>query len=411
MATPEKQFTLAGGLKRRRLAQVLIAAMLWSNLLLFFHFREGISRGYPDFTVFYTAAKMLRQGLSHQLYNSQLQWKVQQTFAGNIPFRSGPLPYIHPPFEALIFLPLTWLSYPRAFVAWDLFNILILFGVARLLRRSVETLRIIPEWKLAIGSIAFFPVFACLFEGQDSILMLLCCALGFYALKRNADVLSGCWLALAAFKFQFMIPIVLLFVIWKRRRVVIGFLAVATVLALISLALVGVRSFFQYPAYVLRIANSLPLSGVPADLLPNLHGLVMGWHGPLSGTLGKAIAALGTIALFVLAAWRGWTFRHPGRLELQFSLAVVTAVLVAWQTNTHDLSLLVLPLALDADYRLRNLDEEASARYPLPNAVLPLLISPVWIVIWFVLYKVNLMAIPLLWWTWTMGREPVGDGR
>jgi hypothetical protein len=193
--------------------------------------------------------------------------------------------------------------------------------------------------------------------------------------------------------------------------VAIGFLGVATVLALVSLALVGLRSFFQYPAYVLRIASSLPLSGVPADLLPNVHGLVMGWNGPLSGALGKAIVALGTIALFGLAAWRGWTFRHSGRLELQFSLAVVTAVLVAWQTNTHDLSLLVLPLALDADYRLRNLDEEASARYPLPNAVLPLLISPVWIVVWFMLYKVNLMAIPLLWWTWTMGRESIGDDR
>ena len=410
MATPEKQFALAGGLKRRRLAQILIAAMFWSNLLLFFHFREDISRGYPDFTIFYTAAKMLRQGLSHQLYNSQLQWKVQETFTGNIPFR-GPLPYNHPPFEALIFLPLTWLSYQQAFVAWDLFSILILFGVARVLRRSVETLGSIPEWKLATWSIAFFPVFACLLEGQDSILMLLCYALGFYALKRNADVLAGCWLALAAFKFQFVIPIVLLFVIWKRRGVAIGFLGVATVLALISLALVGLRSFFQYPGYVLRIANSPPLSGVPADLLPNLHGLVMGWHGPLSGALGKAIAALGTMTLFVLAGKRGWTFRHSGKLELQFSLAVVTAVLVAWQTNTHDLSLMVLPLALDADYRLRNLDEEASARYLLPNGVLPLLISPAWIVVWFVCYKVNLMAIPLLWWIWTMGRESAAEDR
>jgi len=120
---------------RRRLARFFIAGMLWLNLLFFLGMREGIKRGYPDFTIFYTAGTILRQGLGHQLYDRKVQYEVQESFTGHIAFRKGPLPYNHPPFEALIFVPLTLLPYPQAFAAWDLLNVGALFGVAVLLRK------------------------------------------------------------------------------------------------------------------------------------------------------------------------------------------------------------------------------------------------------------------------------------
>ena len=109
---------------------------------------------------------------------------------------------------------------------WDLVNVGALFGVGLLLRRSVMLL---PDSAVGICHwiLAFFPVFDCFLQGQDSILLLLLCVLGFNALKKEADVLAGCWLALGAFKFQFIVPIVLLLVIWKRRRVAIGFTVVS----------------------------------------------------------------------------------------------------------------------------------------------------------------------------------------
>ena len=36
------------------------------------------------------------------------------------------MPFIHPPFEALIFLPLTFLPYPVAFVVWNLVGLAML---------------------------------------------------------------------------------------------------------------------------------------------------------------------------------------------------------------------------------------------------------------------------------------------
>jgi Glycosyltransferase family 87 len=386
-----------------RLARVFVAGMLWLNLLFLVRDIEGIKRGYPDFTIFYTAGTILRQGLGHQLYDRKVQYAVQESFTGHIPFRQGPLPYNHPPFEAPLFVPLALLPYWQAFAAWDLLSVASLLGVALVLRRSVVALRSFAPWKFAMASIAFFPVFACLLEGQDSILLLLLCALAFHALRRNSDLLAGCWLALGAFKFQFIVPIVLLLVIWKRRRVALGFGAVAIILALISIGLVGVESLRHYPGYVLQIANTPGLGGLPLEFVPNLHGLVMGWHGRLSGVTGAAFAGLISIAVFLFSAWKGWAAQE--KFELQFSLAILVSVLIAWQTNSHDHSLLVLPLVLITDYCLRGIKQARGNRFALLLPVLPLLISPLWMVLWLISAHVNLIAVPLLWWTWKIGKE------
>jgi hypothetical protein len=384
---------------------MFVGGMLCLHLLFFINLRERIKLGYPDFTVFYTAATILRDGLGHHLYDERVQYEVQKKSVGEIAERHGPLPYIHPPFEALIFLPLSWLPYPQAFAAWDVLNLVALFGVALLLRRSVSALCLIPPWEFVIWSLAFFPVFDCFLQGQDSILLLLLCVLAFNALKREADVLAGCWLALGVFKFQFIVPIVLLLVIWKRRRVAIGFTVVSAVLVLISARLTGWQNLLQYPAFALEITKSPGLGGVAPGFAPNLRGLALGLLSHFSKPVGTWLALLASIVLFLFAAMKGREASSPEKLELQFSLAIAVSGLIAWQTNMHDLSLLVLPLVLITDYCLQTLAQRRRRRFHLLLPVLPVLISPLWIVLWIVGGAVNLMAIPLVWWVWEMGKE------
>jgi hypothetical protein len=378
--------------------------MLWLNLLFFIDARQGIRRGYPDFTIFYTAGTIVRKGLAHQLYDKSLQFSVQESFTGHIPFRLGPLPYNHPPFESILFVPLSLLPYSQAFMVWNLLNVAALFAIAALLRKSVVSLQSFPLWTGVMCALAFFPVFACLLEGQDSILLLLLCTLAFNALKKKSDVAAGCWLALAAFKFQFVIPLVLFLLLWKRRRVAVGFGATAMGLVLASVALVGSAAMVRYPGYILRIANTPGMGGIPPELLPNLHGLVMGWPGFL-GLTGAGLAVAVSAAVFGFAAWKGSSSSRPEKLELQFSMAILVSLLIAWQTNSHDHSLLVLPLVLVADHCLRGVKHAGEIGYSLLLPVVPLLMSPLWMVLWLGIAKVNLMAIPLLWWTWKISEE------
>lgn len=382
-----------------------VAAMLWLNFLFVHDFWEGTKKGLADFSVFYTAGTILREGLGRRLYETKVEYEIQEAFTGHISSRRGPLPFIHPPFEGLIFLPLSWLTYRTAFLVWDAMSVLMLFATAVTLRSCIDEFRKFALWKSIVCALAFFPVIMCLLQGQDSILLLLCCALALRAMKENSDVLAGCWFALGSFKFQFTVPIVLLFFLWKRRRVVLGFLPIALVLVLVSVGISGLRSLIDYPRFALQVVETHSLGGVPLSLLPNLHGLVAGWGGMNSGWLRMGALAASVLLFGFAVAKGGSTEAAPGNdFEVQFSLAVIVAVLVAWQTNIHDLSLLTLPLVLLTSYALRSRDSKRST-FRLLYPALILLVSPLWMVLWLWAGLVNLMAIPMIWWAWILARE------
>jgi hypothetical protein len=236
-------------------------------------------------------------------------------------------------------------------------------------------------------------------------LQLLFCVLAWKALKKRADLLAGCWFALGAFKFQFILPIVLLIAIWKRKRVLIGFAEVSLVLALISVGLIGRQGLLHYPAFVLQIANAPSLGGVSPDFIPNLHGLVMGWPFHLPGAAGTAASILSSVGLFLFVAGRGRKWPGLGSGAFHFSLAIGVSDLIGWQTNVHDFSLLVLPLALIADYCFRRPPRQPGDNFALLYPAAPMLISPLWLVLWLAVGHMNLMAVPLLWWVWEIGRK------
>jgi hypothetical protein len=404
VAAGEQQFAVVTSARLRRFAGMIVAGTLCLYAILFVNVGERIRRGYPDFTVYYTAGTILRDALGHQLYDEYVQQEVQSRFAGKIPSRRAPLPYIHPPYEALLFVPLTRLPYSKAFAVWDLLNAAALFGVYLILRSSVAWLGSFSALEFVFASVAFFPVFACFLQGQDSVLLLLLCVLAFRAMKRNNDFLAGCWFGLGLFKFQFVVPMILLIAIWKSRRVLLGFTAVSMVLVGVSTCLTGWSPLLAYPHYVLDIASTPTLGGVPARFLPNLRGLVMGWHLPFPVWVGTGVAALISVAVFLSAATRQTRSDGAG-LDLQMSLAVTVAALVGWQTNIHDLSLLVLPLVLSANYCFPTFAHKSANRCGIVFPAATLLLGPLWIVLWLVLAQVNAMALPVLWWTWEIGKS------
>jgi hypothetical protein len=139
--------------------------------------------------------------------------------------------------------------------------------------------------------------------------------------------------------------------------------------------------------------------------MPNLRGLFLGWPFFLSKPAGIALTLLSSALLFVFTAGKGRASNHPKHFDLQFSLAVVMSGLIGWHTNAHDLCLLVLPLVLIADYSVRELAAEPRRWLALWFPLLPVLVSPLWIALWLRYGQVSVMAIPLLWWTWAIGKE------
>lgn len=380
--------------------------MVATHVFFLWSVRERITRGDPDFTVFYTAGKLLREGRAADLYDGRTQQAVQREFANDADIRKGPLPFIHPPFEAVVFAPLTYFSYPTAFAVWSVLNLGILYTVAIVLRNSVGFLRTVSAWEAVVACLAFFPVFANFHQGQDALLLLLVVALGYRALAKDTDFLAGCWLGFGIFKYHLIVPLVLILAIWRGRRLIAGFLTVSASLALVSLAIVGWHGALEYPNYTWNVVSHTGFGGIPLRQLPNILGLVSGWPiGENVGWLTQATALLSAALLVLMVAWLRLASRDRRRFPLCVSCAIVTALLVGYSTNTYDLSLLVLPFALIADYYLQNSVLPGDARSSLIAPAVPLLLSPLWFFLWLRWERINVIALFLVWWIFAIRRE------
>jgi hypothetical protein len=392
---------------------VLIVGMLCIHGVLFWKARVLIRQGYPDFTIFYTAGKMLRQGLGHRLYDSALQYEVQQTFAAGVRIRKGPLPFNHPPVEALIFEPLASLDYPAAYLVWSGINLAILGFLPFLLRRHIPVLAQCPAFVWVLMFLGFFPVLVALLQGQDVILLLLLNALAFAALKRNADTLAGCWLGLSVFKFQLIIPLVLILLCWRRTKVLQSFVVVAAGLTAMSVAITGLAGALRYPGFVLHVEKFMERDRIAVDM-PNLRGLLEGWSFARGFPGAHVITIAFSIGLlvWVIVKGRGRTpssqrFERDFDLDfdLRFSVAMVTAVLVSYHAFPYDLSLLVIPLLLVVNYVIAtaSLHRYRSRALMVPMGLL--FLTPVYLLLWIRLDHFNLFANVLLLWTWGIARE------
>lgn len=365
-------------------------------------------KGDPDFTVFYTAGRIVREGLGSRLYDTRTQQAVQGEFATDEDIRRGPLPYIHPPFEALLFVPLTLLAYRWAFIVWNVVNLGILTAVMWLLRGWLASLRNLSVGLMVLISLAFFPIFANFHQGQDSILLLLLLVLGLRASDRGAPFAAGCWLGLGVFKYHLILLLVMVLGLWKGRRLLLGFTAVAAAAVAISFAIVGWQSGMQYPTYALKVASEPAFGGIPAQRLPNLLGLVGGWSpsGKAGWPVQVAVIVCAVGLLIVVARLR--PAANDRRLfGLCCCCAVIASVLAGYSTNSYDLSLLLLPLALVEDYSARELSGNPSARAWLTAPILPLLISPLWFFLWMRWSRLNLIAAFLVWWMFAIRNEIV----
>jgi len=382
-------------LTRSSLARFFVVSMVFLHGYFLWVARDRIWHGFPDFSIFYTAGRMIRSGMGGQLYSVRSQLQVQQTFIST--GWLGPLPFNHPPFEALPFVPLTFLSYATAFVVWDLLSLGVLFAVVVLLRKHSRVLAGISVMDGWLALIAFFPVLDTLLQGQDSIVLLLIFALAYDALSTGEDARAGIWFGLSLFKFQFAVPLVLLLTLWGRRRTGAAFAATGAALVALSLSITGWKGLLDYPRFVAKIASTPNSGRTPTDIMANLHGLVEGWGGWPPPKLGLALVLVLSAAVLAWAASAGQRLVRGEDWPAAFSFAIVVCVLVSYQANPHDLTLLVIPIALLLD-RFAPSSTNRHWNWRLCSPVLPLLVSPVWITVWLGWGHTNIFSLLLIWW-------------
>lgn len=364
----------------RSLLLLALAAMVGMHAWVFLSLRQEVRQGYPDFTAFYAAGKCVQRGLGSRLYSMETQARIQQEFASSVKIRNSPLPFTHPPFEAVLFVPLAFLSYSAAYWAWNAISVLALATFLAVLRPHIPRLRGWSEALPFLCGLAFFPVFVCLLQGQDSLLLLLLFGLALVAMRSGRDFAGGICLGLALFRFQLVLPVIAVVVLLRRWNMIAGFAVTAAALGGISAAVVGWGEVMNYPRRLLQISHMQAATAMNPKIMPNLRGVIASLAG--DGDFAHVLIALLSLALVAWVAWRWKADTRQPDFELGFGLTLVVAVMVSYHLMAHDLSVLLLPLLLAAEWLLRE-RARGVARRLLVAAIGILFFSPIYFLLWF----------------------------
>jgi hypothetical protein len=324
---------------RISLAAVLTLSLVL-HILTLWREKNNIAAAHGDFIIFYTGSQILLDGKAESLYDLKVQKEYQERF--DIRIRPDPLPYNHPAYELLLFLPLARLSYTSAFIVWGIVNIFTVAGIACLLSSTVN-----PRNKTlaALLCAAFFPVTSTLWHGQDSILSAFLAAAVLVNLRCGRDTLAGTVLALGLYKPQLVLPIALILAIHRRWKVILPFMVVGGILVCISIAMTGWSGAIQY-VRLLSWINQTHYTIDPAHM-PNLRGI---FENLSSIGIPREIIFLTTAGTSIctlywsVLQWKSSDTTNDTMFDLSFSHVIVATLLVSYHLYVHDLTLLVIPL-------------------------------------------------------------------
>jgi len=221
-------------------------------------------------------------------------------------------------------------------------------------------------------------------------------AIAYWQLATYKDAAAGFSLGLALFKFQLVIPFVVMLWIAGRKKVLPGFALSAFAVLVTSTVVVGWRGLFQYPGYLLALNRAAGAGVVTPEYQINLRGLLTFFvgRGPYPGRIHWVLAPIALAAI----VYAGVSWRKAGDRMLAegFGLAMIVAIITSYYAYEYDLLSLIVPLLA---LRARPADTprvDRLTRYLEAAGLLLLLLTPLY---WFLRMQLKsecLMTLPLL---------------
>ncbi|HET7212376.1 MAG TPA: glycosyltransferase family 87 protein [Terriglobia bacterium] len=286
-----------------------------------------------DFAVSYDAGMRLRTGhaLALALYDS----------------RAYPphLPFLRAPWQALEYLPLTWLPFSAAFLLWSALNLALVLAAFWMLRTRLAAMS--PSAWLTTASFLALPLAWMVKSGHDIGVFVFLTTLALSAIKRGHDERAGILLGLASMGLHLLLP-ALLFLAWRRRwRVLWSVVATGTFLFALSTAVAG-------PGWIQACWRAQTVAGAVYYDPLTVHGLLT--------ALGAAHWAVPVLAAGLVLAFAAVRELRDDRAV---AWLMVGAVIFNWHAFGYDylaaLPALIHPRAF------------AGLRWPVPHRLLSLL--------------------------------------
>lgn len=351
-----------------RLMLLVVCLMMGANLLL----HQGWVGGFGqiighDYLVFYSTG-MLYRTEPDRIYDFEAHNDMQQSLVHPTPLDSIN-PNSNPPYAAMAFSLLTALPLFWSFFAWTiltpLFAVLAVRWIMPLVPEKLARSGL-NQTQLNIIVLSFFPFVEGWQVGQNHALTLLLTTGIVVSMFADRWTLAGIFAGSMLYKPQYVLGLLILFVVWRQYRALAAFTAVTITWAGSYLLLHGWTPYLTYLG-VSSDLMQLPYNpGFPAYLLLTPYGLLTTALPQTAWPFIAKLISLVGIGLAIALAAFAYRIRHrplPDRAPAVV-LALLYPVATAPYALLHDMLILVPGFILWSRYDgSRRLLQIASGTY------------------------------------------------
>jgi hypothetical protein len=292
-----------------------------------------------DFMGFYTFGRISQAQDYASIYKIEEQQKLQEEIVGH---PVTPIFYTHLPFIAPIARALVLKDYSESFKRWVLvllflnaINVYILMHLLDLKKFTKENLFI-----LCVGAYLFDPTFSGLMNGQDTAILLLGAAVWAWGFFSEREFLAGLGLSLTTVRPQVALFLAIPF-LFRHRKVFWGFVLGASILALVSVALLKFEGTLRFIESIRYIESTVWVERHAVDM-PTISGII---RRNFTFSNPEPIETFVWLCyLFGIIAFSVFWYRSPSIGERQIGLLTTAAIFLLPYAHYHDLILLLIPI-------------------------------------------------------------------
>lgn len=299
-----------------------------------------------DFVNAYGAGILAKKNLTQPtpIYDRATQYKVQCQIIAPIKAEQ-PFYNQYPPYMFLLYLPLAWVSLQKAWLIWTTFS---LFFIA-----TASGFALKPWYKekfapliAATARLSNYPVWLSFRLGQTSLFITPVVTLFYHALAGKRFIWTGLFASLALLKLQY-VPVLAAVGIAIGGLHFLAGLAIGTIiLTALAYRVLGKDNLLAFPQAILGGETGTAVSGVAAEMMQNVRGILVllsGGDGQLVHIAAAICCVLAGLALFAL--W--WKERKTimdkrERFDLLFALTLFTMLFTSVHTHIQDYMLAFL---------------------------------------------------------------------
>lgn len=304
-----------------------------------------------DFSYFYTAYSIVRNGEAAKLYDMQTQALYQHEML-NLNTEVDFLPFLYPPFVALFLSVLSALPLNIAYCVWSLIQFGLLIWLIFLLNR------IFSDWSkrervvLSITLLAFWPLAITFIIGQFSLITLFCLCQMYLAMKSLKTTKAGFWLGLLMIKPQTILFPGMITINKRFWRIAGTAVIIFLILVAFSSIFLGFKPWIDYVRLIPTMNTHYGDYGFYPIIEYTLKGMLSNLLGYAQGNLVSIISVIFLVLgmLVTLYLWVPDMSSNGLKFKLQFAIMATLSVFLSLHAYPHDSLVLVLPAAIFYDY-------------------------------------------------------------